>query len=328
LTLKDVADNVGKAEVSVPAATSAVVNNTTAWPSDSGSTQTIKPITPVTTEYSPPPISPVRSQETNPTPLMTEQRTVASSSMNVPPPQYPPSTGSPYVPQVKLVSQPQVKIEFGVEHLGPSGVGKVDVYLTTNDGQTWEHTATETPIIGPNNEYGQQGGRDSVMVKIPRQEIVYGIFLVVKNGAGVGGPPPRNGQDRPMMRVEVDTRLPDILLYAPKPDPAREGVILLSWKAVDRNLDDYPVTIEYREDPNGPWRLVSNTPSLPNTGALDAYSTGSFAWTVPNIATGLVYLKLTVRDKAGNVSEATTPKPVLIDLSKPVPTNLTVNGGT
>ena len=321
LTIRDVVDHLGKAEAFVAAA----VN--TNWPPDSSPNPNIKPIPPVTNDNPPTPIPPSGTQLVNTTPLVTDQKPVAYSNSTNSTPQYPPaSSGYPALAQVKMVPQPQVKIEFGVDHLGPSGVGKVDIYLTTDDGLHWVHTATETPLRGK-NEYGQPSGAVSVMVTIPKQETVHGIFLVVKNGAGVGGPPPRDGQDRPMMRVEVDTRGPEVWLYAPRPDPVREGVLILSWKAVDRNLDDYPITLEFREDPNMPWRLVSSTPTLPNTGANEPHCTGSYAWTVPSISQGRVFLKLTVRDRAGNVSEATTAEAVLIDMSKPSPVDIRILNG-
>jgi hypothetical protein len=317
LTIQDAAKNLGKGEAFVPATVTSVVNNEERpWGTDSSSNQNIKPIPPgpVSTDSFPPP-APPGPQPVNPITPVTEQRTVAASSMSVPATQYPVTTGYSGLPQVKIVSQPQVQVGFGVDHLGPSGVGKVDVYLTTNDGLKWERAATETPVRGVEN--GLASGRDSITVKIPRQEIVYGIFLVVKNGAGVGGPPPRDGQDRPMMRVELDTQGPEAKLYQPLPDKGHEGVLILLWKAVDRNLDDNPITLEFAEKREGPWALVSNTTTLPNTGAIQPWCTGSYAWTVPSIAQGRVYLKLTVRDKAGNSSEAVTPEPVLIDLSQP-----------
>jgi hypothetical protein len=143
----------------------------------------------------------------------------------------------------------------------------------------------------------------SVLVTIPRQEVVYGIFLAADNEDGWSAP--RDGKDRPMMRVEVDTRQPDVLLFHPKVDRKHEGVMLLTWKATDRNLDDYPISIQYAIQPNGPWQSVTNTPTVPNTG--------SYAWLVPNTPQEMVYLKLTVCDKAGNVSEAKTEKPVLLN---------------
>ena len=46
-------------------------------------------------------------------------------------------------------------------------------------------------------------------------------------------------------------------------------------------------------------------------------NTGKYAWRVPAGLPAKVYLKVSARDAAGNVSEVVTPEPILIDLMKP-----------
>ena len=45
-----------------------------------------------------------------------------------------------------------------------------------------------------------------------------------------------------------------------------------------------------------------------------------------NFQTHKVYLKVTARDLAGNVAEAVTNKPVLVDLNKPAAVKLNIIG--
>lgn len=320
LTLKDVAENLGKDEVLVPAGTTAVVQNPPAspnWPEN----QTLPDNTGL-----PAPITPVGVQQP-PLPTVTESHSPltggpASSGIATGTPTMPtttPTMMNASLPPVKLVKDNPVKIEFGVDHLGVSGLGNVEVYLTVDDGMHWEKMASGTTSV-TQADPGAQGPRGAVMINLPQQAVVYGIYLVIKNGAGVGGPAPRNdGKNRPMMRIEVDSTAPEIYLLTPEADRDHEGVLILKWQATDRNLEDYPVSIEYSAEREGPWQYVSPTPNLPNTR--------SYAWHVPNIPQGKVYLRMTARDKAENVTQATTSKPVLVDLNHPIPVNLTIVGG-
>ena len=38
---------------------------------------------------------------------------------------------------MQIVNKKQVKLGFDVSRFGPSGLGRVDVYMTTDEGDTW-----------------------------------------------------------------------------------------------------------------------------------------------------------------------------------------------
>lgn len=224
------------------------------------------------------------------------------------------------LPQVSVVRSMHVRVEFDVERCGPSGLGKADVYLSTDDGQHWECTQQEVPVLGgegnPTPTAGAGQTRASVMVHVPKQEVIHGVYLIVKSGAGQGEAPPVAGQ-LPQMRVEVDTQAPMADLLQPLADPSRENGVILQWKAMDRNLEANPITLEYADSPAGPWKIIGS-PALPNTGGDGVYSTGKFAWTIPyDLPNGRAYLRLTVRDQAGNVTLRVSCDAVLFDTIKP-----------
>src|SRR5206468_25507 len=125
--------------------------------------------------------------------------------------------------------------------------------------------------------------------------------------AGLGKPAPHPG-DVPHVRLECDTTQPAAELYAPQPDSGRPGSLVLSWKAEDRNLSANPVTLEWSSNGTA-WEFIGE-PQLPNTGR--------YTWQVPPKIPPKVYLKLTVRDTAGNVAVAQTHEAQLIDLTEPV----------
>jgi polysaccharide biosynthesis/export protein len=248
------------------------------------------------------------------------------------------STASkPSLPPLIVVNKHQVKVNFKVPHCGSSGLGAADVWLTTDDGKHWDRAEKDVPVIGADDNAAVMGGplHVSVKVSLPHQEQIYGIYLIVKSGAGLGLDPPTPGQV-PQMRVEVDVQPPVADLLAPIPDPTRENGVIFLWRATDRNLEANPITLEYGDTPNGPWKPIG-PPALPNTGGAElqyamgdgpqgSRPTGKFAWTIPSdIANGRAYLRLTVRDVAGNVAVAVTQVPVLFDRTKPSLTEFTIS---
>ena len=108
--------------------------------------------------------------------------------------------------------------------------------------------------------------------------------------------------------MELDTTAPKGQLFRPQPDPSQPNTLLLAWEAKDRNLADKPITLEWAEQKEGPWNPIGDGP-LPNSGQ---YRLASARTAPPR-----VYLRLTMRDLAGNESRAQTDKPELIDLSVP-----------
>jgi len=95
---------------------------------------------------------------------------------------------------------------------------------------------------------------------------------------------------------------------------------VVSWDAQDKNLSPNPVTLEWAERQGGPWQPIGV--DLPNTGR--------HTWKLPPNLPYHVFMRLMVRDAAGNVSLAETDRPVLVDLSEPeavITTIKPVSGG-
>jgi hypothetical protein len=148
--------------------------------------------------------------------------------------------------------------------------------------------------------------RVSVPVVLPKDEVIYGYSLSYRTLDGQEKKPPRKG-DRSQVRVELDTTLPLAELYHPQPDPHRPDHLLFTWKAEDRNLGPKPVSLAWATQAEGPWTPIGDA-EMPNTER--------FSWKMPDDAPNRVYLKLTVRDTAGNVAVAQTdqPVPLVIDI--------------
>jgi hypothetical protein len=233
---------------------------------------------------------------------------MAGSGQAVPTPAASRAPSAPAAP-LKVVNTNRVTLDYEVAKFGPSGVRGVELYATRDEGRTWQRIG-EQNIEAPQPQELQGPARTmrrSLTVDL-QDDGIYGFYLVVKSGAGLGKPPPQGGEAA-QMRVEVDRVAPEAELYRPAPDPRRRDALVLRWAARDRNLAANPVTLEWARQPSGPWELIG-PPELPNTG--------HYVWQVPPAnMPPQVYLRLTVRDTAGNRGVAETPEPILIDLAEP-----------
>ncbi|HEY8504917.1 MAG TPA: hypothetical protein VIL46_10065, partial [Gemmataceae bacterium] len=231
--------------------------------------------------------------------------------------------GSPALPPPQILNALKFELGYEVQESGPSGVGRVELWLTRDDGQTWQR-------------WGEDEDRQSpIAVDLdvrsnPQLEGVYGFKIVVQSGAGLSKGPPVSG-DPPDMRVDIDITPPVVKIYNPLPDPSQRDTLVLRWETSDRNPAPEPITLEWSEMPEGPWHPIvsgaepgaGDSPPAVGTSlnrpARRLPDTGTYAWRVPpNMPTHRVYLRVTARDAAGNVAEARTPQPIEIDLNKPV----------
>ena len=219
------------------------------------------------------------------------------------------------LPELKYVKGHQVTLQYEVKRVGPSGVGGLQIWLTKDDGETWKPYA-EVQDVQNDVTVGRQERtfdfRDES--DAPFTDGVYGLILVVKNRAGLGRTP--KAGDVPEIRVEIDTKAPVAQLYKPMPDPQRPDHVLLKWFADDKNLSAAPITLEYAEKRDGTWLPIQT--DLENRGHYqNKQVSGDFSWKVPANFPVQVYLRLRVRDKAGNESVAVSAAPEFLDLTEP-----------
>jgi len=191
-----------------------------------------------------------------------------------------------------LINTTRAALDYRVDHVGPSGVGKVEVYMTSDDGQTWRRLAED------------HDRRSPVEFDLPG-EGVFGIRLAVTNGNGFGGTPPKRG-DRPLYSIEVDTSAPFVQLRPIEP-MVTSGALEIRWQASDKNLGAEPISLHYRSRNEGPWQLIAR--GLKNDG--------SYRWTFPRDVAGQFFVKVEVTDLAGNTARAETPNPIVLDTTEP-----------
>lgn len=218
-------------------------------------------------------------------------------------------------PAVRVIRSPQFDINYSVELQGGSKIGRIDLYVTRDDGRSWRRWSQHP------------GGTGVVHVNLnitenTQPEGTYGFRLVSVSGTGVSDDAPNPG-DAPDLRLVVDLTRPAVAIRAPSPDPTDPAVLVLNWAATDNNFGDDPILLEWSEGQNGPWRPVATSADGPvqQAGAVGVgrrvANTGQYAWRVPPGLPPRVFLKITVRDAAGNATELVTKDPQPIDLTKP-----------
>ncbi|MBP3960539.1 hypothetical protein J8F10_35390 [Gemmata sp. G18] len=219
--------------------------------------------------------------------------------------------------RAQAINYPKFDLGFDLEQRGPSGISRVDLWVTRDDGRSWSKWS----------QHDGKGGAVRVSLDAkenPQIEGTYGFRLVPVSGAGLSEREPAAG-DAPDMRVVLDVTPPQLELFAPVSDPNALDTLIIQWKASDRNFGDDPITLEWSDSATGPWKPVAatgNEPVVRATG-MDApiakrlANTGQYGWRVPVGVPARVYLKATARDAAGNVKEIVTREPILVDLTKP-----------
>jgi len=191
-----------------------------------------------------------------------------------------------------LVNSTDITLDYRVERVGPSGIGKVDIWITHDQGNSWRRLAEESPRKSP------------FPVALPGEGL-FGLRLVASNGNGFGGNPPRPGDDAHFW-VEVDTTSP--LVQLGNIDPNSEGGnLVICWNAQDRNLNGNPITLWCRGDGDSTWQLIAR--NLKNTG--------QHRWQFPRDKGDRFYLRVEACDEAGNKCHAETPTPIVLDMIEP-----------
>ncbi len=189
----------------------------------------------------------------------------------------------------------RVSLAYEVEPSANGDVGKVEVWYSADQGQTWRSGGEDRDRQSPIDFELPGEGR-------------YGVCLVVSNGAGYGGVPPSSGA-RPDWWIEVDLTPPAVKLLGVRPGNKQEelGTYVVSWSAADKNLGPVPISLSYSSSQDGPWTPI----------AKGIKNQGEYAWLVPNEVRGLIFIRLEAADLAGNVAHCEMTTGVQVDVVRP-----------
>lgn len=195
----------------------------------------------------------------------------------------------------KLVNTRAFNLNYQVEEVGPSGVGAVEFFITEDGGQKWFRYGPDADLQSP------------FKIEVPR-EGTYGFQVRVKSGVGLVADPPRPGEV-PAVTVTVDETPPSATLQPPSQTAgAKSPVVQFRWAVEDANpLKAKAIDLEYATSPEGPWTPIA-------TGIDDQ---GGYDWAAESPPPGKTFVRLTARDAAGNVGQAVTAEPIVVDLTRP-----------
>jgi hypothetical protein len=203
---------------------------------------------------------------------------------------------------VRVVKSRRISFNFALSDVGPSGVSAVELWYT-RDGKEWtmcEAVPKSPPYIVEVDEEGK-----------------YGFTLLARSGVGLGKRRPTPG-DEPQIWVIVDGTKPDMqLMETTLLQSTRSPGLAIRWNASDKNFGPNPIALSYAGREDGPWQVISN--HLPNTG--------QYVWSLPPNLPGQIYIRVEAVDLAGNVGQAQSTSPIVLDNSTPSVSILTVESG-
>lgn len=196
--------------------------------------------------------------------------------------------------QPKLLGARKFFLNYQVDHVGPSGVGEVEIYITEDAGKTWYR-------------YGNDADHQSPAEIVVPGDGSYGFMIRVLSGVGLGESPPQPGEP-PRLVVTVDQTPPILEDLEIVQGVSTNGMELtLHWKYSDPHPADKRVSVAMSTSPQGPWQVISDW----------AAHDGVFRWKVPPGAPSQLFFRISAQDALGNVSHLETQQPVVIDFIKP-----------
>lgn len=197
-------------------------------------------------------------------------------------------------PNAHRVNSKTFRVGYSLDGVGPSGVQKVSLYITEDDGKKWYH-------------YGEDEDRTSpIEVTVP-EEGEYGLSFRVTNGLGRVDIPPQPN-DPPEVRIVVDCTPPKAKITSVEYSGDGNGSrLVISWTAEDRELSERPISLHYSTGRNGPW--------IPIQQGLAHVE--RFTWDLPATLDQSIFIRLDVRDAAGNIAQVVTERPFVIDRAQP-----------
>ena len=205
----------------------------------------------------------------DPRPATTETgRSTTATTVGLPPGERP-----------RMTSSKRFNLDYSVDAAGPAGVEKIELWVTRNGGRDWDLDRVDED-------------RESPLLVEVADEGIYGFRVVIVGKNGLASQTPRSG-DLADLWVGVDATKPTVeITSAAYGSEDHAGQLDIRWTANDDHLGGRPVTISFSAKADGPWTTIAA--SLPNSG--------QYYWRVDSRVPDEFYLRLEVRDEAGNVA--------------------------
>ncbi len=188
------------------------------------------------------------------------------------------STNGPSKTNTQIISTKRFRLNYDINAIDPSGVGKVDLYITQDQGRSW-------------TLWGQDPDNQSPFPVEVQQQGLYGFRVVVHSKDGLVGTGPSSGDGADMwVRIDSQTPLAQIT-SVPYGRGNEAGRLVINYRVSDEFLTLRPIRISYSRSPEGPWTIIED--NLRNQGR--------YLWKVDRAVPDRIFLKIDAIDQAGNV---------------------------
>jgi hypothetical protein len=190
----------------------------------------------------------------------------------------------------RMVKSCSFELDYDISQLEGAGVAKVELWWTHNGGAAW-------------SRFGEDADRQSPMTVTVQHEGLYGFWMVIERNDGVRGEAPHAGSP-PQIWVGVD-KTPPLGRLTTANWAAIEGraSLVVHWEASDARLAAMPIALAMAASPEGPWNVV----------AQDIENSGTYPVPLGATPPDHYYIRLTVRDEAGNEQVCTSSEPIIVD---------------
>ena len=197
-------------------------------------------------------------------------------------------------PRSRAVNSRLFELGYDVDAAGHASPARVELWGTRDEGRTWQ-------------SYGvDEDGRSPILATV-KAEGTYGFRITISSSRDPIGQPPRPGDLADMM-VTVDLTAPVArILSAEQAAYNPDGQITVRWDAADARLAQRPISLYYSVSPGGPWDPV----------AKDLENNGQYEWLAQRNLPDRIFLRLEVRDEAGNVGASETTEPTVLTDKRP-----------
>ena len=181
--------------------------------------------------------------------------------------------------KIKSINSRRFLLNYNVDAIDPSGVGKVVLWVTRNGGQTWSSMATDNDNESPFPVQVDEDGE-------------FGFRVVIHSKDGLVGRPPSRG-DEPDMQIRIDTEAPTgKIVSVPYGSGNDVGRLVINWRANDSELRTKPIDLAYSTNGEGPWTDIEQ----------GIRNTGSYSWKVGRDIPDRIFLRMAIHDAAGNTT--------------------------
>ncbi|TWU03223.1 hypothetical protein [Neorhodopirellula pilleata] len=181
----------------------------------------------------------------------------------------------------------QFSLDYEIEAIGGRGVEAIELYGTTDGGQTWK-------------KWGSDPDRQSPFDIETNGEGIFGFNIVVVAANGLASPSPLPG-DVPDIVVVVDETEPEVSITGARyGESDRAGSLVIQYRCQDEYLMTRPIALAFSDSPNGPWTTI----------AAGLRNVGDYVWPADPQLPRQIYLRIDATDQAGNVGGFVLEEPI------------------